>query len=278
MDGEEQQRAQQLAPAGLSLQVQEAALFSRTRFWMGSRQRGKGVTWAGEKEKAKVAQATPSAPTSLPTPKPKEQKKKMESTGQASFNPKSTGQSSFLANSSKEEEKLWRVEQKRPLRILCLHGYTQNGNIFRRKLRALETAVIKQIPGSKFIYPTAPHAANEDWVTFNEETDASVDGFTGESRGWWLHGEDPNGGTAVVSPGTATLWAQSLALLKETVEVSGPIDGVLGFSQGAAAAAILAATPAWKLRFCIVIGGYVPTEHPAASDLLAGAARLAIGG
>ena len=202
MDGEEQQRAQQLAPAGLSLQVQEAALFSRARFWMGSRQRGKGVTWAGEKEKAKVAQATPSAPTSLPTPKPKEQKKKMESTGQASFNPKSTGQSSFLANSSKEEEKLWRVEQKRPLRILCLHGYTQNGNIFRRKLRALETAVIKQIPGSKFIYPTAPHAANEDWVTFNEETDASVDGFTGESRGWWLHGEDPNGGTAVVSPGS----------------------------------------------------------------------------
>ena len=53
---------------------------------------------------------------------------------------------------------------------------------------------------------------------------------------------------------------------------TGPFDAVLGFSQGAAAAALVAT--AWNLRCCITAGGYVPHTHPMAEQLLAGCHKI----
>lgn len=41
-----------------------------------------------------------------------------------------------------------------PLRILCIHGYRQNGNSFREKTGALRKLLKKQV---ELVYISAPH-------------------------------------------------------------------------------------------------------------------------
>ena len=50
-----------------------------------------------------------------------------------------------------------------PLRILCLHGYRQNGHMFREKTGSLRKLLKKQV--AEFVYIDAPHvipAAHEN--------------------------------------------------------------------------------------------------------------------
>ncbi|KAI9779842.1 MAG: hypothetical protein M1839_007155 [Geoglossum umbratile] len=132
------------------------------------------------------------------------------------------------------------------LKILMLHGYTQSGLLFRAKTRFLETALKKAFPaghlsnpqyagGVELIYPTAPHrlriadlpssthqGSNEE----EEEQDADCDSWA------WLRKDEQTGEYVGIDA--------SFDFLAGVLETQGPFAGVIGFSQGAAVAAMLA--------------------------------------
>lgn len=159
-------------------------------------------------------------------------------------------------------KKLWRVaDGKSGPRILCLHGYTQNGGLLKRKLAGLEKHVLARCPHAVFTYPTGPHDATADWVSELDEDDAAAAAAAGVSaRSWWL--KDPS------HPENVEGWEDSRKLLQQIRDQKGPFDAVFGFSQGAAAAALLAV--AWDIPRCVTAGGYLQHDHPLSAILARG--------
>lgn len=155
------------------------------------------------------------------------------------------------------------------LRVLALHGYRQNGAVFRSRLGHLRKGLKAKCD---FFFLDAPHAAPGE---------PEVEGMDGagtreDPRSWWVW--DDGAGAA----GRPSLVASyrgldaSLTLLKAALAEHAPIDGILGFSQGGAMAALLlsdlaaAGTP--LPAFAILAGAFAPRD-PAAAAALA-AARL----
>lgn len=61
-------------------------------------------------------------------------------------------------------------------------------------------------------------------------------------RGWWFSEDEPNDAFSSLKPSTlAKGFDESLSVIKETYTKDGPFDGILGFSQGAAMAAMVLA-------------------------------------
>lgn len=140
--------------------------------------------------------------------------------------------------------------------ILCLHGSYQSGEIFSGKLKMLQ----KRLRGIAVLYfVDAPHVPE----------DAS-----GGDRGrcWWQKGAQ----RGQPHPHWAQQWASSQDILRGALRhaerVGRPFDGVLGFSNGAAVAAMLLAgladsgSPALP-RFAILCAGYLPTALQGAQAL-----------
>jgi predicted esterase len=124
----------------------------------------------------------------------------------------------------------------RDLRILCLHGYHGTGAILRRQMAPLAAAIS---PDIRLLYPDAPSLSEGDFGWWHE-------GFRG-----WERSRD---------------WAAGL------LRTAPPIDGILGFSQGAALTGLLAAVrdidpsfPAFE--FAIMVSGFTSTM-PQHADLL----------
>ncbi|KUJ13848.1 uncharacterized protein LY89DRAFT_148899 [Mollisia scopiformis] len=128
----------------------------------------------------------------------------------------------------------------RKLKILMLHGYTQNGTLFHSKTRALEKALNKAFPptkvsplfssfpgGIQLLYPTAPLKLRPaDIPGFDHGSDTEPDAW-----GWWVR-ETGSGLYTGLDDGFATI--------RDSIKEMGGIDGVIGFSQGAGAAAFVA--------------------------------------
>jgi hypothetical protein len=113
------------------------------------------------------------------------------------------------------------------LRVLCLHGYHGSGAILRRQLAPLARSLPADI---EFVYTDAPSLATGDFGWWHE-------GFTG-----WEHTRD---------------W------IVERLGAGPRIDGLFGFSQGAALTGLLAAlresrqAPAGlDFRFAVMVGGF----------------------
>lgn len=130
-----------------------------------------------------------------------------------------------------------------------LHGYTQSGPLFHAKTKALEKSLAKAFPaapapghlathpgGISLHYPTAPiKLSYADIPGVNVEgADASADADEQpEAYGWWRRkGEG--------EPFTYEGIERGLATVAETMSAEGPFDGVIGFSQGGAAAGMVA--------------------------------------
>lgn len=139
-------------------------------------------------------------------------------------------------------------DPNRKLRILMLHGYTQSGPLFHAKTKALEKSLAKAFPaapaqghlathpgGVSLHYPTAPiKLSYADIPGVNVDgADASADEQP-EAYGWWRRKGDGE-------PFTYEGIEQGLATIAETMAREGPFDGVIGFSQGGAAAGMVAA-------------------------------------
>jgi pimeloyl-ACP methyl ester carboxylesterase len=113
----------------------------------------------------------------------------------------------------------------RDLRVLCLHGYHGSGTILRRQMAPLAAAIP---PGVELVYADAPALAEGDF-------------------GWWHEGFRG--------------WERTRDWAVELLRTGPRIDGIFGFSQGAAMAGLLAAlrdsrpSPIW-FEFAIMVGGF----------------------
>ena len=120
----------------------------------------------------------------------------------------------------------------RPLKILMLHGYTQSGELFHAKTRALEKHLQKLFPGCQLSYPTGPRRLRpSDIPGFDTSTTSDTQEI--ESFGWWQRSDD-------AEPVLYVGFEDGMAKLAETLATEGPFDGVIGFSQGACASAMVA--------------------------------------
>jgi pimeloyl-ACP methyl ester carboxylesterase len=113
------------------------------------------------------------------------------------------------------------------LRVLCLHGYHGTGAILRRQMAPLAGALPADI---EFVYVDAPSLA--------------AGGF-----GWWHEGFSG--------------WEQTRDWITGQLTAGPRVDGLFGFSQGAALAGLLAAlreSPraprGLDFRFAVMVGGF----------------------
>ncbi|KAK7962988.1 uncharacterized protein PG986_003813 [Apiospora aurea] len=149
---------------------------------------------------------------------------------------------------------------KRDLKILMLHGYTQSGALFKGRTGALNKVLNRALGEMPYNYNVEMVAPRED------------DGKPTDNWGWFQHDE----GT-----GAYRGFDNGMQTVADAIREAGGVDGVMGFSQGAAFAAMVASAmeaertlPSdeklrnWAtqlrsansdkpLKFCVVYAGFV---------------------
>ncbi|EEQ35303.1 putative dihydrofolate reductase [Microsporum canis] len=125
----------------------------------------------------------------------------------------------------------------KPLKILMLHGYTQSGSLFHAKSRALEKHIQKNLPAYSVTlsYPSGPIGLSPSDIP---NYTPSGNGGTAaddqpEAFAWWRRSD-------VVDPPEYVGMEKGLATVAGVLADEGPFDGVIGFSQGACLAAMVA--------------------------------------
>ena len=113
-----------------------------------------------------------------------------------------------------------------------LHGYTQSGPLFHAKTRALEKHIQKAIPGSSLSYPTGPVSLDPSNIPGLDPSSVSDPGDI-EACGWWRRSN-------TADPPEYLGLQEALAETTKVLASEGPFDGVIGFSQGAALAGMVA--------------------------------------
>jgi len=112
------------------------------------------------------------------------------------------------------------------MKLLILHGFTQNGAVLRRHLAPL----LGQLPAQlTCAFPDAPHACSEAGLARLQSMLGGLQ--TAPHLSWWNATDDGR---------LYRGWETSLSLLRASV-AEGESFGVLGFSQGAIVAAALSA-------------------------------------
>jgi hypothetical protein len=114
------------------------------------------------------------------------------------------------------------------MRMLCLHGYHGSAAILRQQMAPLAAAIG---PHAELIYVDAPSLAQSDF-------------------GWWHEG--------------FTGWDRTRDWAVELLRTGPPVDGIFGFSQGAALTGLLAglrdSQPTLvQFEFAIMVGGFTST-------------------
>ncbi|XP_016394594.1 ovarian cancer-associated gene 2 protein homolog [Sinocyclocheilus rhinocerous] len=153
-----------------------------------------------------------------------------------------------------------------PLRILCIHGYRQNGSSFREKTGALRKILKKQV---ELVYISAPHHVPAIQNQANREPEKTASGGDEDQRGWWFSDVQARSFNAQQECESSLGLEESVETVKTAVKDLGPFDGILGFSQGAALVAMLCALqeqklqPAFNFRFAILVAGFrsVCSQH-----------------
>ena len=125
----------------------------------------------------------------------------------------------------------------RPIKILFLHGFTQSGPLFSAKCGALRKTLQKAFPaGITLSFPTAPLRLSPTDVSFlhgEEKKDGSEAEEEVDAWAWWRRKGDSE-------PYTYAGLEEGLSRIAQVLRDEGPFDGVVGFSQGGAAAAMVA--------------------------------------
>merc|ERR1711973_721937 len=138
---------------------------------------------------------------------------------------------------------------KRPLKILCLHGYRQNDITFREKLGAFRKMVGKYC---EFTFVTAPHPV----LPMGHED------INQDQRGWWFSRENDYF-KADDATDCDKGFESSLGMIERTFQLHGPFDGIFAFSQGAALASLMCLmkerkelAPAIDFKFAIMVASF----------------------
>ncbi|KAK8074400.1 serine hydrolase [Apiospora hydei] len=169
---------------------------------------------------------------------------------------------------------------KRDLKILMLHGYTQSGALFKGRTGALNKVLnraLGEMPYNynvEMVYPTGPYNLRPSDIPGYEPPEGAEedDGKPTDNWGWFQHDE----GT-----GAYRGFDNGMQTIADAIRDAGGVDGVMGFSQGAAFAAMVASAmeagrtlPSdeklsnWAtqlrsansnkpLKFCVVYSGFV---------------------
>lgn len=153
-------------------------------------------------------------------------------------------------------------------------GYAQTGPVFRSKTGAMSKMIAKALPSINAIriYPTGPHRLQPSDIPGFQPREGDDGTADLDCFGWFLHDEEP---------GSLRGFAEGMNAIADAIEEAGGVDGVLGFSQGGAIAAVVAAAlendrelpedkeqRAWierlretnrgkPLQFCVVYSGFV---------------------
>jgi hypothetical protein len=118
------------------------------------------------------------------------------------------------------------------MKVLMLHGYTQTGDNFRRKVRRLENRLRKTITGATFVYLDGPMTLDTQDIPGGQLATSGYSENDKHKMGAWfdLRGvhKSPNG------------LHTSLDLLATVLKTQGPFDGVIAFSQGTVVGAMVA--------------------------------------
>ncbi|KAI9096161.1 serine hydrolase FSH [Phlyctochytrium arcticum] len=130
------------------------------------------------------------------------------------------------------------------LRILCLHGYTQNADVFRKRI-AVVTKDLKKL--ADFVFISAPHSLPDE-TPQSEFSRLAIPEGEGQ-RAWWISEGD---GTEYVGVD------KSLDYIESVWKSQGPFDGLFGFSQGATMAALVASYLDPAPRFSFHVSGFIP--------------------
>ncbi|TMW69266.1 hypothetical protein Poli38472_001422 [Pythium oligandrum] len=175
----------------------------------------------------------------------------------------------------------------RKLRVLCLHGMYQNGDVFATKTehlrrghddlvdfiyvdapftvvpRILTQRQPRQPKKEQSPQPTGDHPEKQHRVRCTKKHD--------EFRAWW---RPPSGSHHVSNTQLDDDRKVLMAFLHETLAEVGDVDGVMGFSQGATLASWMCSAQArvelqWSPRLAILIGSYLgPTQYDLTSGIL----------
>ncbi|CAK7903628.1 family of serine hydrolases 1 [[Candida] anglica] len=121
-------------------------------------------------------------------------------------------------------------------KFLCLPGYLQNGKMFAEKSSGLRKILTKKYSCQlDYVDPQVmigakeqlPFQLSSDEVEASAKWNALVEQDV--TRAWWKHQD----------PGNYEGFSHSFSYLKKYIQENGPYDGIIGFSQGAAMAAII---------------------------------------
>jgi len=131
------------------------------------------------------------------------------------------------------------LESRKIVRVLMLHGFTQNGNMFYKRMSAIRKAAAKScefvfLDGPVIIQPI-DSPLDFDSLERPEAVETVVDPEL-IPRAWWRASDDR---TVYYGLDETLVYVRDF-LVKEMAN-KGPFDVVLGFSQGAAMAALLTA-------------------------------------
>jgi len=118
------------------------------------------------------------------------------------------------------------------LKVLMLHGYTQSGPLFNAKTKALEKVLRKAFPGIALSYPTGPLKLKANDVPGFDTSQVEDESNEVEAYGWWRRSNTSD-------PPEYIGIEEGLKVVADTMRGQGPFDGVMGFSQGAALAAMV---------------------------------------
>lgn len=124
-------------------------------------------------------------------------------------------------------------------KILCLPGYLQNGKVFAEKSSGIRKLLTKKL-NLQLDYIDPPNIIEtKEQLPFTlgeneEESTAKWNAIVEQdlNRCWWVHKD----------PGTYEGFSFALQYIADYIKKNGPYDGILGFSQGGAMAAIVTNT------------------------------------
>ncbi|XP_077517549.1 esterase OVCA2-like isoform X3 [Amblyomma americanum] len=133
------------------------------------------------------------------------------------------------------------------LRILCLHGYRQDAAGFKSKLGGFRKATKSLLD---LVFIDAPHLI---------ENDALCVGDNEGGRGWWFSSEKSFSAREYTD--TCRGFEESVKAIEQACKLEGPFDGILGFSQGAAMAAMILLMQCLKkvecsFKFGVLVAGF----------------------
>lgn len=141
------------------------------------------------------------------------------------------------------------------LRVLCLHGYRQNGTVFRERTGALRKLLKRHVD---FVFISATH------IIPNEENMARLP--EQQERGWWFS-RSTKTYNALDKTDVCLGFEESVQIVKEAFDKQGPFDGLLGFSQGACLASLLCVLQQHEVtspnfKFVILVSGFQSLLSP----------------